>query len=139
MNRSSIEYANQLSDALARITKTAALTAGILYDAATVIAREGCHALNSHRIGIWHVINNDQLLRSIASYDIVTDTYAVQDDFPLDDRRHYVDLLHTERLLIINDALDTDILPNLQETYGPNICALLDAPIRMGGKLVGVV
>ncbi|MDR1930404.1 MAG: response regulator [Treponema sp.] len=139
MNRSSIEYANQLSDALARITKTAALTSGILQDAAGVIAREGCHALNTHRIGIWHVINNDQLLRSIASYDIVADSYAVQDDFPLDDRRRYVELLHTERLLIINDATDTDILPNLQETYGPNICALLDAPIRMGGKLVGVV
>jgi PAS domain S-box-containing protein len=139
MNRGGIEYANQLSDALARITKTAALTAGILQDAAEVIAREGCHALNAHRIGIWRVINHDQLLKSIASYDLAADTYAVQDDFPLDDRRHYVELLHTERLLIINDAADTDILPNLQETYGPNICALLDAPIRMGGKLVGVV
>ncbi|MDR1978731.1 MAG: response regulator [Synergistaceae bacterium] len=139
MNRSTMEYANQLSDALARITKNSALTSGILQDAANVIAREGCHALNAHRVGIWRTINDGQALQSIASYDIVADKHAVQDDFPLDDRRRYVKLLHAERLLIINDAMDTDILPNLQETYGPDICALLDAPIRVGGSLVGVV
>ncbi|MDR1483171.1 MAG: response regulator [Synergistaceae bacterium] len=139
MSQSGIEYANQLSDALARITKTSALTAGILQDAANVIAKEGCLALNTHRVGIWHVTEDATLLKSIASYNIVDDRHSVQDDFPLDNRKHYVELLHTERLLIINDAMDTDILPNLQEAYGPNICALLDAPIRAGGNLVGVV
>jgi PAS domain S-box-containing protein len=139
MRQVGIEYANQLSDALARITKTSALTSGILQDAANVIAREGCHALNTHRVGIWHVTNDATMLKSIASYDSVTDTHSVQEDFPLTDRKRYVELLRSERLLIINDALSTDILPNLQETYGPNICALLDAPIRVGGDLVGVV
>ncbi|MDR1915113.1 MAG: response regulator [Synergistaceae bacterium] len=139
MDCGAIEYANQLSDALARITKTSALTAGILQDAANVIAQEGCHALNTHRVGIWRVTQDAQMLKSIVSYNIVGDTHTVQDDFPLDDRERYVELLHTERLLIINDTLDTDILPNLQETYGPDVCALLDAPVRVGGNLVGVV
>jgi PAS domain S-box-containing protein len=141
MDRSGIKYPNQLSDALARITKTPALTAGILRDAADVIAKEGCLALNTHRVGIWHVAEEATFLKSIASYDIKNDTHTVQDDFLLAtaDRRRYVELLHTERLIIINDAMNTDILPNLRETYGPDICALLDAPIRSGGNLVGVV
>jgi PAS domain S-box-containing protein len=139
MNRSGIEYANQLSDALARITKTPALTAGILHDAADVIAKEGCHALDTYRVGIWRVADDAALLKSIASYDREGGSLAIQEDFPLDDRERYVELLHTERLLVINDAANTDILPNLQGTYGPNICALLDAPIRVGGNLVGVV
>jgi PAS domain S-box-containing protein len=139
MNRNGIEYANQLSDALARITKTSALTSGILLEAADVIAREGCHALNVHRVGIWHVTRGARMLKSIASYNIVDDSHAVQEDFPLDGRERYVELLNTERLLIISDTMDTDILPNLQDTYGPDVCALLDAPIRMGGNLVGVV
>jgi PAS domain S-box-containing protein len=63
----------------------------------------------------------------------------VQEDFPLDDRPPYVKLLLTERLIVINDALNTTVLPNLQESYGPEICSLLDAPIRVGGELVGVV
>ena len=132
---------NKLGDALAKITKTPALTSGVLEDAAQVIAREGCHALNTHRVGIWRMakdIESKELI-SIVSYDGVTDTHAVQDDFPLDDRPQYVRLLASERLIVINDALNTTVLPNLTDTYGPQICSLLDAPIRVGGKLVGVV
>ncbi|MDR1359497.1 MAG: response regulator [Deltaproteobacteria bacterium] len=128
-----------LSAALARITKTPAITSGILREAAEVIAREGCQALNTHRVGLWTMPGAGLTLKSITSYDITTGDFTVQEDFPLDDRERYVELLHTERLLIINDAENTDILPNLQDTYGPNICALLDAPIRMGGELAGVV
>ncbi|MDR2076489.1 MAG: response regulator [Desulfovibrio sp.] len=128
-----------LSDALARITKTPAVTGGILREAGEVIAREGCRAMNAHRVGLWRLVRDGRMLASITSYDRVTDSFAVQENFSLDSRDLYVQLLHTERLIIINDAARTDILPNLQESYGPDICALLDAPIRMGGELVGVV
>jgi PAS domain S-box-containing protein len=139
MPASAIEYANKLSNALAKITKTPALTAGILQDAANVIVREGCHALNTHRVGIWRMTADKGTLKSIASYNIETDAHTIQEDFPLDDRPQYVSLLATERLIVINDALSTTVLSNLQETYGPKICSLLDAPIRVGGELVGVV
>ncbi|MDR1021384.1 MAG: response regulator [Synergistaceae bacterium] len=139
MNRSSIEYANKLSDALARITKTHALTSEILHDAADVIAKEGCHALNTYRVGIWRFVSEASMLKSIASYSIAGGSHAIQDDFPLDSRKRYVELLHTERLIVVNNVADTDILPDLEETYGSDICALLDAPIRIGGDLVGVV
>ncbi|MDR2123794.1 MAG: response regulator [Desulfovibrio sp.] len=136
---SRIEYAAELSKALARITKTPALTAGVLREAAEVIACEGCRGLNTHRVGLWRVMLDKLILQSITSYDSTTGEYTVQEDFPLGERQRYVKLLKTERLLIIDDAAHTDILPNLQETYGPEICALLDAPVRAGGELVGVV
>jgi len=132
---------SSLGKALVEITKTKALASGILEDAASVIAKEGCRALNTHRVGIWRIACSGPslILKSICSYDISTDTTTVQDDFPLDERPQYVKLLNTERLLVINDAQSTTILPNLTNTYGPKICSLLDAPIRMGGELVGVV
>lgn len=133
------DYANKLSSALALITKTPALTSGILVDAAKVIAEEGCHALRTHRVGIWRISDDMLHLLSIANYNILTGEHVIQDDFPLSERPQYVDLLSVERLIVINDANDTTILPNLHETYGPKICSLLDAPIRVGGKLVGVV
>ena len=141
MNKHDNEYAKKLSNALAKITKTPALTAGILEDAARVIAREACHALNTHRIGIWHLRDNgtSQKLKSISSYNVVVDKHIVQEDFPLEDRPTYVNALSTERLIVINDARNTNVLPNLEDAYGPKICSLLDAPIRSGGKLVGVV
>ncbi|MDR3358062.1 MAG: response regulator [Desulfovibrio sp.] len=137
--RSNADYAAALSNALARITKTPALTSGILREAAEVIAREGCLGLNTHRVGLWRVAHDRQMLQNITSYDSRTGLFTLQEDFPLDDRQGYVELLQTERLLVIDDAAHTDILPNLQETYGPDICALLDAPVRAGGELVGVV
>ncbi len=141
MNRYDNVYANKLSNALAQITKTPALTAGILEDAANVIAKEGCVALNTHRVGIWRMLHGTESkeLKSISSYDSETDIHTIQDDFPLAERPTYVDLLDSERLIVISDAHNTTVLPNLTDTYGPNICSLLDAPIRVGGKLVGVV
>ena len=141
MSQKGNEYASELGNALARITKTPALTSGILEDAASVIAREGCLALDTHRVGIWHMEDDvdSRALKSISSYNSVTGEIVVQEDFPLDDRPQYVRLLASERLIVINDAHNTTVLPNLTDTYGPNICSLLDAPIRRGGKLVGVV
>ncbi|MDR2571024.1 MAG: hypothetical protein LBD23_12165, partial [Oscillospiraceae bacterium] len=52
-NISRIDPAIRLSNALAEITEQPALSSGILEDAANVIARIGCHALNTYRIGIW--------------------------------------------------------------------------------------
>ncbi|MDL2271934.1 response regulator [Desulfovibrio sp. OttesenSCG-928-I05] len=140
MNETSTpQNADKLSNALALITKTPALTAGILKEATDVIAREGCRALETTRVGIWRVNHEKQQLESITSYEYSDDSLTVQDNFPFADRLQYIDLLRTERLLIINDSTKDNIIPNLLETYGPALCSLLDAPIRVGGELVGVV
>lgn len=141
MNTGKNETPQTLSSALAEITKTPALTAGILEEAAKVIAREGCHALNTHRVGIWRAANGvgSHVLTSLVSYDSVTDKHTVQTDFSLEGRPEYVKLLASERLIVIDNALNTTVLPDLTNTYGPQICSLLDAPVRVGGKLVGVV
>jgi len=131
--------ADRLNQALAQITKTPALTAGILQDAAEVIAKEGCLAMNTTRVGIWSVNYEKEQLESITSYSLHDRCHCVQGHFPFDDKPHYISLLISERFLVINDA-DKDILiPSIKDIYGPNLCSLLDAPIRVGGKLVGVV
>ncbi|MDR2137711.1 MAG: hypothetical protein LBO68_05410, partial [Synergistaceae bacterium] len=122
--RTKYKYANQLSDALAKITKTPALTAGILEDSANVIAKEGCFALNTHRVGIWRMSKDERMLKSIASYNIVTDQLVVQDDFPLNQRQEYVKCLSNERLIVISDIERPNVLSDLRDEYGPKICAL---------------
>jgi len=139
MNTSSHEYANRLSSALAKITKLPALSAGILEDAANVIVQEGCRALNTHRVGIWSTTGTATFLKSIAHYNILTGNLSRQDDFLLSNRQEYVKLLLSERLIVINDIREPNVLSDLTDEYGPNICSLLDAPIRTGGNLAGVV
>jgi len=139
MKKSDSDYAHKLSDALAQITKLPALSAGILADAANVIAEIGAHALNTHRVGLWRTTEEAKVLTSVAFYDTSTKMHAVQGDFDVSNRTQYVNILKSERLLVIGDIREPNPLSDLVDEYGPNICSLLDAPIRIGGKLAGVV
>ena len=139
MYKDAHESANKLSAALAQITKLPALSAGILQAAANVIAKIGCHALNTHRVGLWSTNEEAKVLKSIAYYNLVTEEHDIQDDFDLSNRAQYVNILKSERLLVINDIRMPNPLSDLVDEYGPNICSMLDAPIRIGGKLAGVV
>ncbi len=131
--------AAELSRALAKITRNPALTAGVFLDAVNMIAREGCVALKASRIGIWMIEHERNVLANSTVFEHKTDEYGVQDDFPLDTRPNYIPLLTTERLIVINDIRTDNVLPDLQQSYDETVMSLLDAPVRVGGELVGVV
>ena len=132
-------YALQLSDALAQITKAPPVSAGILEEAAKVIAEQGCHALNTSRVGIWVITDDRSALLSLSCFDAGLGRHTLLGEFPLGERQQYLSLLDTERRIVIDNAKTSTVIPDLAETYGESICALLDAPIRIGGKLMGVV
>ncbi|MCL2665624.1 MAG: ATP-binding protein [Defluviitaleaceae bacterium] len=133
------QYENKLSNALATITKLPALSAGILKDSADVIAKIGCEALRTNRVGIWRTPDMGMTLVSVVYYDSSTDEYAVPDSLDMSACAEYRALLQTERLVIINEALVINPLTPMLYGYGPHIRAMLDAPIRIGGKTIGVV
>jgi len=139
MNDKISQYEYKLSDALATITKLPALSAGILKDSADVIAKIGCEALQTNRVGIWTTKDKGVTLESVVYYDSSTDGYAVPDSVDLSACAEYRELLQTERLVIINEALAPNPLTPMLSGYGPSIRAMLDAPIRIGGKMIGVV
>ncbi|MCL2761653.1 MAG: transporter substrate-binding domain-containing protein [Treponema sp.] len=130
------EYAKKLSDALTRITRSPAISTGILKDAADIIAQEGCNALNVHCVGVWMFAEKENVLKSVSCYDASIREHSVQSDFELSSRREYMNLLNSERLIITNNANECKLMFGV---YGPNVYATLDAPIHIDGKLVGVV
>jgi PAS domain S-box-containing protein len=140
-NVTRIDTTKRLSQALAEITKTSALSLGKVEDSAKIIVREGCHALStdSIRIGIWNLIGDTAVIRNIAYYDISTGRHTIQDDFELSDCPEYLQLLKSERVIPINDTRLPNPLSPCLDYYGPDICALLDAPIRIDGELFGIV
>ncbi len=137
--RSNLTTATNLSNALAKITRNPVLTAGDTHAALSMVAREGCIALCTSRIGIWMVDKQKNVLRNVTVYECETGDFGVQEDFPFDSRPYYMQLLSTERLIVINDIATDNVLPDLKETYEATVCSLLDAPVRMGGDLVAVV
>jgi len=128
---------NVFNETLARITKSPTLSAGVLEDAVKMIAEEGCKALNTHRVGVWKLSEDAATLKSVIYYDASTGKHSVHEDFNLANRPAYFELLKSERLIVVNDTSVPHPLSDY--TDNTNMCAVLDAPIRIGGELAGLV
>ncbi len=133
------DYGGNLCNALASIIMMPVLSAGHMEDAAKAICEVGCRALNAHRVGVWLVDMDEKCLQSVACYGRAANEYFAQNDFDLSARAQYLSLLDTKRLLVIHDMRQPNPLAGIVEEYAPNVCALLAAPIRIRGRLAGVV
>ncbi len=138
-SKNSSSSGSELSSALAKITRNPSLTSGNLLEAIQMISREGCEALQVSNVGIWTVNNDNRVLHNIATYILDKAACTLQEDFSFEARHTYMEKLATERLLVINDIRKSTELADLNESYSPDVCSLLDAPVRVGGELVGVV
>ena len=133
------EYSKKLSGALAKITKSPTISAGILKDAADFVAHEGCTALNAHRIGIWKFIPENNILESISFFDTFTGENTIQENYDLTSRQEYLLLLKSERVIVMNNTEECKLVSSYSVYGYDHMCAALDAPIRVDGKLAGVV
>ncbi|MCL2663701.1 MAG: response regulator [Oscillospiraceae bacterium] len=131
-----IEYAKKLSSALAEITKSQTLSAGDLKAAADFITITGCKVLDVSRISIWTISENEDALINLSCYETSISKHIHEDDFDLLDREEYKNLLFNERLIVTSNVRES---VEIDDGYNPQICAMLEAPIRLDGKFVGLV
>jgi len=130
------EYSKKLADTLAIITKSPDIPAGDIKAAAEIIASEACKVLNIHRISIWSLSEREDALVNITCYERSTGEHSVHDNFDLLNRTSYADLLRSERLIVTSNIHES---ASVDDGYNPDICAMLEAPIRLDGKLIGLV
>ena len=134
------KYSNELTNALASITESEKFSSGDLKEASELISQVACRALKSSRVGLWSIDNKSNTLKCITYYNLATESHTVEKDMSLAECHEYVDLLKTERLIVTSDArIPSPLSAVFEQHYGPDIRATLDAPIRIGGKPVGVV
>jgi len=131
-----IDHAKKLADALAEITKSPTISAGDMKAAADFIAKKGCGILDVHRISIWSVAENEEALINISCYERLIEEYTTESDFDLINREDYKNLLKSERLIVTSNIVESYKIDN---GYNPDICAMLEAPIRIDGKFIGLV
>jgi GAF domain-containing protein len=130
------QYAKKLNDALAEITKSPTISAGDLQAAADIVSEEGCKVLGVHRVGIWCVTESGDALTNLSCYERSMRRHIEKDSFDLLNREDYKKRLETDRLIVANSIHDS---AEIDGGYNPNICAMLEAPIRIDGKWVGLV
>jgi len=131
------EYVKKLSDALAFITKSPTISNGNLKSAADVIAQKGGLALDAGSVSVWRLAEGRDVLENITKYVVSTCAITTQEDFDISQRPEYERLLRNERLIVINDIVTND--PGDYYKYNTKLRAILEAPIRIGGKLYGLV
>ncbi|MCL2805828.1 MAG: ATP-binding protein [Treponema sp.] len=136
---SGYKYAKTLNDALAKLTKSQAISLGNLEAAADDLAQEGCIALDTFCVGIWSYIEEENVLECISCYDGYTGKNPVKDKSYMFNRQEYLKLLKSERLIVMNNPEECKQMSVAFERYFSRLCAALDAPIHIDGKLVGVV
>jgi len=127
-----------LKESLAVITNSQSISAGDLKATAEVIVKECCHALNISNAGLWLLDKSNDNLVNFTSYNIETGEYCADKEFDLKKHPMYKELLESERLIIIEDS-NRSRYDLIAGDYGLNFSAVLEAPIRVGNDLTGVI
>ena len=132
------EQESRRRDALRLLSSSEVITSGNFDEAGKLIAKVAAETLNAVRVGIWK-LERDRL-RNLVIYDRRDNSFYEAAPFGLDIYPNYVSKLYTERNIIIADTVTDTILPDIAANFdNAGIRALLDCPIRLGGRLMGVV
>jgi two-component sensor histidine kinase len=98
----------------------------------------GCYKLN--RINIWLFSDNGQYISCIGNYTAETDSFSKGEIIYRKDCPNYFNHLLSDEVISIDDVNDDVRISELKDLYCKthNIKSMMDVPIRIGGKLVGV-
>ncbi|MDR2546180.1 MAG: response regulator [Lachnospiraceae bacterium] len=137
------EHAGELSQALAEVTKLPSIAAGLMKEAAAEIARESCMILKVSRVGIWALSEDakkqGKRLSNLITYDHESGSFIQQEDFYLDNSTEYFRHFESDLLIVTNNTKDSKIWTDIIDDYNPNVCAILDIPVRIGNTLRGAI
>ena len=136
-NQSSTHF----SKAVVSIATTGAVIRGELEEAYKAVLKIVSETLDVERVSIWRFNDDRNELECMSLYTLSENTYTGPASLPVEQFPEYIRALDTLRVLDAHDA-ETDIRTSeFRDGYlRPNrIRSMLDAPIRVHGKLWGVV
>lgn len=131
----------QQSQALTSLAQSKALSEGNLKSALEAISEAAAASLGVERIGIWLFNSDRSQLRCADFYERSQNRHSITEGFTAAEHPTYFRELAAARTVAAGDARNDprmhEFLSDYLIPYG--IAANLDAPIRVGGKIVGVV
>ena len=139
-NQTFVKAETRRRDALRHLSGAPALTSGDFQAAYRLITEVAAKTLGASRVGIWRIDDEKNLLVNEVYYNLVAQNHTVNEPFGLEVYPEYIAMLHSERNIVIPDTATDTILPGLSNDYNFLGCqALMDCPVRIGGKLSGAV
>ena len=128
-------------DAVIALATHEAVVAGDLGAAFNIITETTARTLGVERTGIWMLTDDGNELHCHDLHDTRSNDHAAGTVLLAKDYPCYFKALLSERTIVAEDARADLQTSEFTESYlvPNNIASMLDSPIRMSGKLVGVV
>ena len=126
-------------DTMSAITSSPILYAGDFEDAARMIAKEGCNAIDVQSISVWKFSKDKSILTRINTYDTREQKLLGQNKMNIGNNPAYMKSIESKQLFAIDDISIPNVLTSSTVDYNPTLCAYMDAPIRVGGELYGII
>lgn len=135
------ERIRRQQEALVELAKHPTLTAGDLEVALRQITETAARTLNVERVGIWLYENHGTKLRNVELYQLTPNRHSSAGELTVADYPGYFKALEAGRALALDDACHDARTKELAQPYlsALGISSMLDAPIRLHGKTVGIV
>jgi signal transduction histidine kinase/DNA-binding response OmpR family regulator len=127
--------------ALMVLTKSKTIRTGILEAAVREITEMAARTLQVERASVWLMNEAFTAIRCVDLYERTADRHSSGSELAAESYPHYFGELREDLVVDAHDAANDPRTKELNQPYlAPlGITSMLDAPIRLGGGLVGVV
>ncbi|QLG62771.1 GAF domain-containing protein [Halorarum salinum] len=135
------ERARKQRRAIVDVSVDESITSGSLVEGARTITEAAAETLDVDRVGIWLFEDDNAVLRNVDLYERSTDAHESGRELVASEHPDYFDALETHRSIEAADARRDPRTAELSDPYLEplGIRSLLDATLRSGGEVVGVV
>ncbi|MGV3719946.1 MAG: PAS domain S-box protein [Actinomycetota bacterium] len=134
-------FARRQQTVLVDLAKQTALTAGDLEPALRCVTEAAAEGLDLERVGVWLYGDGGSLLRNVELFEREPARHSSGAVLTVSEYPAYFAALEHGRCVAVDDAQGDsrtqEFTPGYLTPLG--ISSMLDAPIRLGGKIVGIV
>ncbi|MCI0351901.1 MAG: PAS domain S-box protein, partial [Acidobacteriales bacterium] len=139
--RSSERRLRRQNEALVELAQRKVVERGDLEAALQQITEASARTLEVRRVRVWFYTDDRSVLRCVDDYDRTTGQHTGQLHMPVKDFPKYFEALGRERTIAAHEALADPRTHELVPAYlrPRGITSRLDATIRVGGRVIGVL
>ena len=126
---------------LVEVARSEALERGDLEAALKEITVASARTLNVARASVWLYDEERSKIRCVAQYELSKDCHSAGYELTAADYPSYFKALEEERIIAAHDAYTDPRTREFSDSYlSPfGITSMLDAPARLGGRVIGVI
>ncbi|WGV23673.1 PAS domain S-box protein [Halotia branconii] len=129
------------SQTLVQLARSKTFQQGNLDTTLKEITEAAARTLSVKRVGVWLYNEDCSAIECVDLYDVITREHTCGRSFLKANYPAYFQALEVERSIAIHDAINDQRTQELSASYLSvfGIASLLEAPIWLGGRLIGVV